>query len=49
MPESLYHPNRMWRMEVEMYLLLNMALAIYNLQKLLLASISTREYQHIIN
>jgi hypothetical protein len=49
MQENLYHRSRMWGVEVEMQVSLNVELAIHNLETLLFASISTMEYQQNIN
>jgi hypothetical protein len=49
MQEKLYHRSRMWVVDVEMQVSLNVELAIHSLETLLVASISTIEYQQNIN
>jgi hypothetical protein len=49
MQEKLYHRSRMWGVEVEMHVSLNVELAIHNLETLLVAKISTIECQQNIN
>jgi hypothetical protein len=48
MQEKLYHRSRMWGVEVEMQVSLNVELAIHNLETLLVAKICTVEYQQNI-
>jgi hypothetical protein len=47
MQEKLYRRSRMWGVEVQMQVSLNVELAIHNLETLRFASISTIEYQQI--
>jgi hypothetical protein len=47
--QELYHRSRMWGVEIEMQVSLYVELAINNLEKLLVAKISTVECQQNIN
>jgi hypothetical protein len=49
MQAKLYHRSRVWGVEVEMQVSLNVELAIHNLETLLVAGISAIEYQQNIN